>query len=347
MVFNMEKVIFDTNSMRNTEPRNFLGNRKELEKFSKVADLIIPDIVIEEIKNQKVRNLSSKKSSFLSNPFHWMRELDEDTTKHFDIDAYISKLEENESLIYKVIELSDYSCLAEMKIMALKGLPPFEKDSKECNDKGFKDAYIYFTILEYIQTVDDKYVFVVSNDGRLKDAFEHNTNVFVVKSFEEFMKKSITSIFDDYFIAKLKEELEDETITNENISDYWISAKENQILLIDTSENNYIVEVDSGEIVSFKENYEYINKIEKLIASTDYGNTIDIVRRLKRFASYLSEESILRILTALVRNSQIRGTVGAGDYTIDFMGEIYDIAGSKLPIEIDEQIPEGIKIWEL
>ena len=61
----MEKVIFDTNSVRNTEPKQFLGGRSELEKFAKVAELVFPDIVIEEIKNQKRRNLESKKDSFL------------------------------------------------------------------------------------------------------------------------------------------------------------------------------------------------------------------------------------------------------------------------------------------
>jgi len=343
----MEKVIFDTNSMRNTEAKNFLGNRAELEKFAKVAELVIPDIVIEEIKNQKVRNLSSKRSSFLSNPFHWMRDLDEDSTKHFDIDGYISKLEDDEPLDYRVIELSNYACLAEMKNMALKGLPPFEKDTKECNDKGFKDAYIYFTILEFIQSIDDKYVFVVSSDGRLKDAFAEYSNVFVVKSFDEFMQRSITSLFDDYFIDKIKEELADETITNQSIVDYWISAKDNQILLIDTPTTNYITEVDSGEIISFEKNYEPMQQIDELIASTNFSNTIDLVTRLKRFASYLSEESIIRILQALVDNSQIRGTVGAGDYTIDFMGEVYEIAGDKLPVEIQEKIPERIRTWGL
>jgi len=72
----MEKVIFDTNFIRNTEPKQFLGGRSELEKFAKVAELVFPDIVIEEIKNQKRRSLEKNKTSFLGNPFHWLRKLD-------------------------------------------------------------------------------------------------------------------------------------------------------------------------------------------------------------------------------------------------------------------------------
>jgi hypothetical protein len=46
----LEKVIFDTNTLRNTEPKTFLGGRDDLKKFSKVAEIIFPDIVIEELK---------------------------------------------------------------------------------------------------------------------------------------------------------------------------------------------------------------------------------------------------------------------------------------------------------
>jgi len=64
------KVIFDTNAVRNTDSNNFLGNRSELQQFSKIVEIIIPDIVIEELKRQKGRQLKSQKQSFLDNPFH-------------------------------------------------------------------------------------------------------------------------------------------------------------------------------------------------------------------------------------------------------------------------------------
>ncbi len=140
----MEKVIFDTNFVRNTKPRQFLGGRVELEKFAKVAELVFPDIVIEEIKNQKRGRLEKNKTSFLSNPFHWLKNLDFDETKNFDIESHLSELEGNETLEYSVIKLSDTSVLEQMKEMALKKLPPFEAGDN--TDKGFKDACIYFGI---------------------------------------------------------------------------------------------------------------------------------------------------------------------------------------------------------
>jgi rRNA-processing protein FCF1 len=46
-----EKVIFDTNKVRNSGVNNFLGNRKQLELFLQDADIVIPETVIQEIKN--------------------------------------------------------------------------------------------------------------------------------------------------------------------------------------------------------------------------------------------------------------------------------------------------------
>jgi len=43
-----------------------------------------------------------------------------------------------------VIRLQDYSVLEKIKELALKKLPPFE--AADNSDKGFKDAYIYFTV---------------------------------------------------------------------------------------------------------------------------------------------------------------------------------------------------------
>ena len=47
-----EKVIFDTNSVHNDDSISFFGNRNELKQFSKVADIVIPKIVIEELRRK-------------------------------------------------------------------------------------------------------------------------------------------------------------------------------------------------------------------------------------------------------------------------------------------------------
>jgi hypothetical protein len=91
-----------------------------------------------------------------------------------------------------------------------------------------------------------------SYDKLLKVAFEKNPNIRVVESYDEFIQKSISVLYDDYFIAKLKSEIDAE-IEEKNIIEYSINENENQILIINMADKKYIVEVDSQEIVDFKE----------------------------------------------------------------------------------------------
>jgi rRNA-processing protein FCF1 len=60
-----EKVIFDTNKVRNSGVNNFLGNRKQLELFLQDADIVIPETVIQEIKKQKKKDLENHQKDFL------------------------------------------------------------------------------------------------------------------------------------------------------------------------------------------------------------------------------------------------------------------------------------------
>ena len=87
-----EKVIFDTNIIHNTEANSFLGGRTELHRFLQDADIVIPETVIQEIKRQKKQKLVSNKDKFLSNPFHKLLDVNEDTTRDFSIEDYIQKI---------------------------------------------------------------------------------------------------------------------------------------------------------------------------------------------------------------------------------------------------------------
>lgn len=298
----MEKVIFDTNFIRNTEAKHFLGGRSDLEKFAKVAELVFPDIVIEEIKNQKRKNLESKKDSFLKNPFHWLRNLDRDDTQNFDIEFHISELETNETLKYSVIKLTDYSVLEQMKELALKKLPPFE--TADNTDKGFKDACIYFTTLEYLQTIPDKMIFVCCKDGRLKEAFNKHPNIIVIESYDDFLQNSITRFYDDYFIEKLQSEVHAD-IKKEHIIDYWFNTNENRVLLVEVDGEKYAVEVDSGEIVAFEKTAVYSEAIDTLINSGAFATTHSAIEALNPYINFLSDDEILNIFIACIDNSQI------------------------------------------
>lgn len=297
-----EKVIFDTNTIRNTEINTFFGGRKELELFVQDADIIIPFTVVEEIKRQKKAVLKSKRDSFVSNPFHRLRGINEVDTKSFDIDAYIQKLIDEETIPFEVIDLKSNDVLPLIKELAIAKQPPFEE--ADGTDKGFKDALIYFSVLEYLQEVPNKYVFVCAKDNRLGEAFKNNPNVLVVKDYKEFKQHSISQFFDDYFIKKVNEEL-DITITEDNIKEYWYNINDNKIVLIEFDGEEYVVETDSGEIINSNYRSNYSTLIDELVVTRSFDQTDEIVDKLVSFTAYFNNEEILKILNASWKNNQI------------------------------------------
>ncbi|MGE3300469.1 MAG: PIN domain-containing protein [Arcobacter sp.] len=242
-----EKVIFDTNFLLEKKLKNFFGKKDQLIKFSKVADIIIPDMVVQELLEWYKRNFEKEKEQFLKMALPNVLSHNTDSIK---IDETLNQLLDLETGLFQVIDLKNPKYIFDMKQLALKKEPPFVPD--DGSDKGFKDAYIYFTVLEYLEGIEDKYIFFVTNDKLLKVAFEKNPTIRVVESYDEFIQKSISVLYDDYFIAKLKSEIDAE-IEEKNIIEYSINENENQILIINMADKKYIVEVDSQEIVDFKE----------------------------------------------------------------------------------------------
>jgi rRNA-processing protein FCF1 len=75
------------------------------------------------------------------------------------------------------------------------------------NYNGFKDTLIYFSVLEYLQEIPNKKVFVCTNDIRLKKALNNHNNIIVVENHEAFKQQIVSQFFDDYFIEKVNTEL--------------------------------------------------------------------------------------------------------------------------------------------
>src|SRR3989338_1641880 len=247
-----EKVIFDTNAINcDQSPDRFLGNRAELERFAPVAEMLIPEIVIGELKIRKKRHLLKERSSFLENIFHALRGINKAETKAFDINAHIAKQEAEETIPYKVIALTDFSVLPKMQKMALANRPPFEKN----NDKGFKDAYIYFTILEYLETIPGENVFLVTNDERLKQSFDAHVRVRVILDLVDFQRYRTSAFREQYFLETLGAEL-GETIQDQHVKSAWLNINSNWVLSVETGSANYRIEVDfnTREILGFTNN---------------------------------------------------------------------------------------------
>jgi len=310
-----EKIIFDTNFLLEKRMKNFFGKQEFLHRFSKISSVIIPDIVIEELKARYKRDFFKEKESFI-------KKLLNNVAKHnvekIDIDEIIENLIEAETLQYEVIKLTKSDYLFEIKNLAIKKEPPFSP--LDGTDKGFKDAYIYFTTLEYLQSIEDKYLFVLTGDGLLKTAFEKHPNIIVIKDYNEFVQNSITQLHDDYFIDTLKEEFPDISISAKNITDYWININGNKVLLLNISNKEYVIEVDSGEIIDFVNKNEY--NIDEFISSGNFEKTHSTIEQLIPYVNYFSDEEIFEILEASFLNEQIKWIIKDKDVK-EFIGTLY------------------------
>ncbi len=327
------QVIFDTNSVRSAESfSDFLGGRAELERFMKMAQIIIPELVVDEIKCQKKRQLYSKKDSFLSNPFHYLLNLNREEIEQFDMDSWINELQKKEKIPHKIISLSKKKSeiLDQIKTLCLTGSPPFE----ETTDKGFKDAYIYFTILEYLDTIKDEDLFVVTRDERLKLALQKYKKIRVVRGYDEFESYNSEYFKDEYFIGRLKEEVDAE-IEAEDIEQISLNTNDNWVLKIIPKDRTYLVEVDfrSKEIVSYADE-DYADDIGELVSSSNFASTHAYVASLKDKINYFSEDDVYKLLSAANQNDQIYWVAEDEDIK-GFFGELYKAKSSML--EEDER----------
>lgn len=314
-----EKVVFDTNIIRNQDVNTFFGGREELERFTQVADIVIPETVIQEIKRQKRKSLDGKKNKFLSNPFHKILAVNENDTKAFSINDYIEKLIGEESFIFEVIDIKNNDVLIKIKELAINKLPPFE--SGDNTDKGFKDALIYFSVLEYLEEIPNKYIFVCAKDGRLKEALDSHENIIVVESYDEFKEHSISQFFDDYFLQKVSEHI-DIAVTTDSIKEYWDNINENKVLLIEVDEEEYVVEIDSNEIVNSAKKEGYKSEILSLINSGNFTITDKCVEQLKEYSAFFDQVEIKQILEASYENTQIKWIIEKPAIK-DFLGPLY------------------------
>lgn len=309
------KVVFDTNSIRNSDSiENFLGNRDELERFLKVSEIIIPEIVVDEIKAQKRRGLISKRDAFLANPFHILRKIDRNKTSNFDIEKYIQDLQTNEIIPFTIIHLTKPTALEEIKKLCIKNEPPFEDGS----DKGFKDSIIFFSILEYIESCNEDRIFVVTQDERLTKAFVGLSRIKVVKDFEEFEKYTDNYFREEYFISRLREEFADRfskgTISTINVNgiksdrivDTWLNVESNWIIKISLDNKVFFIEVDfsSREIIDITDS-NFADNIVGLVSSGDFRTTHDQIELIKDYTNYFSNEQIQNIIEAATTNDQI------------------------------------------
>lgn len=255
-----DAVFVDTNQLRHEGAEGFFGNLAALEQLARVADIHIPAIVIEEIKWQKRRKLKAALDKFKSNYFFSLIQADEDAMEAH-IEERIEALFQAAAGEIEFVEcplVGDLQHLPHLQTLSLQKLAPFDLSG----DKGFKDACIYLTITQFLETKDDS-VFLLTNDGRLGEAFKVHPRVTVLKSPDAFFDNRSSYFKEDYFLQRLagayNEEFQEDganiTVAPEEIHSVVMNDEDEWIISVRSEETNFIAVVDfySREVVEFRD----------------------------------------------------------------------------------------------
>ena len=185
------KMFLDTNLVRNKNHAGPLfGNIDKLRDKAELVDIIIPEMVIEEIlddkrndfKEQKNKALQSAKTNNVLKSAGVVTEDIESIEYMPNMDDLISQL----PFSIEVIKLNNSeAAFANILELAINHKPPFESKG----DKGLKDAIIAMTIDEYLSEhqIDQKSI-VLTNDRLLGEYYDARKDVVVVENFEELDK---------------------------------------------------------------------------------------------------------------------------------------------------------------
>ena len=311
---------------------SFFGRKGELDKFASRSEIVIPSLVIDEIKERYRRDFVKEKDKFFKT---LLPNVLTHNAGEIDIEEIIADLIGTEKNPYSVIELTEAKYLFEITALALRKKPPFVP--VDGSDKGFKDAYIYFTVLEYLQKIPDKYVFFVTGDDLLKKAFSKHSNIKVIDGFNQFTKAILDKYKTEYFIDKLKDEV-DSSINIENVSDSWSNIDDNDILSIKISDDTTVVEIDSGEIISHANISDYIKYIDKLVSSTSFEAAADSSESLNPYISFFADGEVMKILTGTVKNPNIHGAIENHETVKQLVSCLYEKRGDNLPDDYSEAL---------
>lgn len=198
-----DSVFLDTNLIRNPDVKTFFGNITKLQQISRLAQIYIPCIVIEEIKWQKLEKLRSSLDTFRDNYFSSLFKYKIDDLKQH-ISNKIEELYKSAKTEIDFIEIAlkkDLEHIDHLKDLAVQKIAPFETK----NDKGFKDAYIYLTVNQYLSE-NRKHLFLFTNDGKLKEAFSDNKLVTVLTEPEQYFSYRSAYFQETYFLETLNSE---------------------------------------------------------------------------------------------------------------------------------------------
>ena len=146
----------------------------------------------------------------------------------------ISKLE----LEYSVLHPKRFDRLEVIKRMALDRVAPFSLAS----DKGFKDTYIYFTVIDFLEETNDD-VYVMTRDDRLCEALK-STSAHPIRNLSDYFTRRTSYFYEAYFMSTLREYFMMEQGDECTILNIKTNSEGNWIITATHNEDIQEIEVD-------------------------------------------------------------------------------------------------------
>lgn len=342
MSCNKYLIVFDTNILYvpykdradfttfyfNSTFKNIIDKIEELDLYEHVK-VGVPTVVWEEMIKQKNEAYNSKiqdiqqKTSKFQFPFHrFIQEKDEVDYNKYLLEQVRQYRENLSKRLVKIVDLNLPSNHRFDSIIkrAFEKRPPFE-GTEGNSDKGFKDALLWESILEYKFNNTDVNIILYTNDKLFCDE--------LVDEFKKECQGSDILIFGKNQESKLVKELE--TIARKIDKFSYIEDIEDELENI----NTWIYsEVFSKQIVDFQPKLKEVNKYTKL-----YGVQVEEIYDIEKTET---EDEIVKDLRLSLRLSFkfliLDKTETEEIYDVTIYANIID--GTKFEID-DIEIEEG------
>lgn len=228
---NKINIIFDTNIFYksgkngysfsefklNSRFDNIIGFLEEKDLYEHVT-LVLPKIVLTELKKQQLDKFYSELDEFRKKAKQFegifdLNEIDKEIPYEDLLEQYYTKFEDYIKNAMVKIDILDFPSSNRFKNLinrAINKQAPFEGGEKK-SDKGFKDALLWESILEYAEKNSGDYI-LYCQDARLEEATKEFSKIFnndmeVLKNEKELREKIISYFLHDISDNKINEDI--------------------------------------------------------------------------------------------------------------------------------------------
>lgn len=250
-------------------------------------EILVPEITINELFRHQVESFQEKINSLIDTykTFKQIYEISFSMNEDFDYEAYLHMVKEQyiKGNGIKLLPICSESRFSAIVSRALNKLAPFDGGEK-ASDKGFKDAVIWESILEFASKNKGQYIFLTHDKGfreKLKKEFENSTGNLIM-IFNKDQLREVDLYIEDYSTEqniKIKLQMIYEKL-QDHFEDFILKLKTEKIKSIEVNKTACLVtEINfKHEIIDLNEvgveNYKF--KLKGFLIAEKKGFRVEL-----------------------------------------------------------------------